>query len=397
MAVTHNGTGDNATFNLTISELVVSGNTASVAVAETFNNLTTEPNTANNVIDTVNQGSRLVQLAMITTPTAAPWPRPRATGIMSGSLDPTRPVFADLSDITIALGTIGGGATSTAIPLTISPDPNPAPSQTERQTPASFLNWAQRLQAAIRNAAALQPAENQQYFLGATVAVLGDASTGNPRRFVITPGFGSRAFAADEIFVFGGADAANYGLLPPTATPQPGEQLPNAGAAYPLTNGRDGTVVDTSGIMSCRSRRFRATPQPAPASTRWRTWICSTSCASPTRRGSAYGLARSMASAELRRRAAGDDDRRHSRSGATIDQMQTWLAENETLAASQRSGLFPAHHHPRSAQPEPAAFVRFERHRSPGCGRAPTPHAASGRRRRAPMRGCAMSRASSTR
>lgn len=246
VAVTHNGTGENATFNLTISELVVSGNTASVAVAETFNNLTTEPNTNNNVIDTVNQGSRLVQLAMITTPTAAPWPRPQATGIMSGDLDPTRPVFDGLNDITIALGTTGGGA-GTAIPLTISPDPNPPPSQTERQTPASFLNWAQRLQAAIRNAAPLLPAENQQYFSGATVAILGDGSTGNPRRFVITPGFGSRAFAADEIFVFGGADAANYGLSPPTATPQPGEQLPNAGAAYPLTDGRDGSVVDASG------------------------------------------------------------------------------------------------------------------------------------------------------
>lgn len=66
IAITNNGTGDDATFNLVVSELRTSGVTASIASSEAFNNLTTEPNTANNVIDVVNQGSRLIQLALAT-------------------------------------------------------------------------------------------------------------------------------------------------------------------------------------------------------------------------------------------------------------------------------------------------------------------------------------------
>ena len=80
----------------------------------------------------------------------------------------------------------------------------------------------------------------------------------------------------------------------------------------------------------------------------------------------------------------------------TIDQMQTWLASNDSLAASELRGLLSAHRHARSAQPEPRRVHSPRAVRSPGSGRAPTRRAACGRRPPAPRRGCAMSRASPT-
>ncbi|QRM54381.1 phage tail sheath C-terminal domain-containing protein [Sinorhizobium sp. BG8] len=241
IAITHNGTDDDATFNLVVSELRIAGATAAVVTSEAFNNLTTEPNTANNVIDVVNQGSRLVQLALAAgVVPAAPFPRPQATGMVSGELGGTRPVFADLDGLSITIA--GSGAAAQA--LTIAPDVPPNPTATERQTQASFVNWAQRLQTAIRAVAPRFAPELQTYLSGATVAIIGDGTAAQPRHFVVTPGVGPRTFAADTLFVFSGADVANYALEPATAAANATEHLPTPGAAYALDGGDDGTVLD---------------------------------------------------------------------------------------------------------------------------------------------------------
>lgn len=239
IAVTHNGSGDGSTFNLVISELRIAGTTAAVVTAEAFTNLTTEPNTANNVIDVVNQGSRLVQLSLAAVP-AAPFPRPRATGMVGGALAATRPVFADISGLSLTIA--GSGAA--AQPLTIAADVPPNPSAADRQTQASFVSWAQRLQAAIRAVAPRFAPELQSYLSGATVSIIGDGSAGQPRHFVVTPGLGPRAFAADALFVFSGGDLDNYALRPATGAADPEEHLPTPGAAYALAGGDDGTVLD---------------------------------------------------------------------------------------------------------------------------------------------------------
>ncbi|RDJ03966.1 phage tail sheath family protein [Rhizobium grahamii] len=241
ISITNNGSGDDATFNLVVSELRTSGITASIASSEAFNNLTTEPNTANNVIDVVNQGSRLIQIALATgVALTAPFPRPRATGMVSGELAGTRPVFADIDTLSITLS--GSGAA--AQPLTIAADVPANPSSAIRQTQASFNSWAQHLQAAIRAVAPRFAPELQTYFSAATVAIIGDGTTGRPRRFVVTPGFGPRTFAADALFVFSGADVANYALQPATGAANATEHLPTPGAADALDGGDDGTVLD---------------------------------------------------------------------------------------------------------------------------------------------------------
>src|SRR3546814_6908572 len=49
-------------FNISVAEVRVEGDRTSVLQTETFRNLTMEPNTPNNAVEVVNQGSRLVQL-----------------------------------------------------------------------------------------------------------------------------------------------------------------------------------------------------------------------------------------------------------------------------------------------------------------------------------------------
>ena len=139
IVATHNGTAANSTFNLVVSELRIQGTTASVVTSEAFNNLTTEPNTANNVIDVVNQGSRLVQLTMAVAVTD-PFPLPAATGMVSGELAAARPAFGNLDDISVTVAGFGAAAQA----LTIAPDVPANPSQAVRETQAAFTSWAQQ-------------------------------------------------------------------------------------------------------------------------------------------------------------------------------------------------------------------------------------------------------------
>ncbi len=76
-----------------------------------------------------------------------------------------------------------------------------------------------------------------------------------------------------------------------------------------------------------------------------------------------------------------------------LDQMQTWLADNDSLRHPNAAVYFP-----RTNVPDPLNHNRPRSHRraaarSPVSRRAPTRSAACGRRRPAPMRGCATSTA----
>jgi phage tail sheath protein FI len=223
LEVDHNGNASASTFNLFVSEVAIVGNRTTVLQTEPFRNLTMTPNTANNALDVVNQGSRLIQLnrdglAALPVPPAA-MIKPAASGTMSGDLAVAVPAFGDINDLAITLS----AAQSTPVPVALA-------------IPATvtdgFPEWAQALEVAIR-AAGADPSvrrEHVAYLTGTTVVMNGDGTPGNPHRLLVTPGSGA-ASNLPALFRFSGADSGNYGLNPPLSVTAAGiesDDLPSA-------------------------------------------------------------------------------------------------------------------------------------------------------------------------
>ncbi len=72
------------TFNLTVSEIGEVGGRQQVINSEVFRNLVIDATSANHVVDVVNDGSQLIELAIVGTPAATA--RPAQTGTTSGNL-----------------------------------------------------------------------------------------------------------------------------------------------------------------------------------------------------------------------------------------------------------------------------------------------------------------------
>ena len=112
---------------------------------ETFRNLTMTPNTANNALEVVNQGSRLIQfnrdgLAALPVPPAA-MIKPAASGTMSGDLPAAVPAIADIDDLSVILQRrpVDADSIALAIPATVDD---------------GFPQWAAALETAIQAAGA---------------------------------------------------------------------------------------------------------------------------------------------------------------------------------------------------------------------------------------------------
>jgi len=159
------------------------------------------------------------------------------------------PAFTDLDNISIQLN-LRAPATGTPIALNI-----PTTATT------SFETWVNAFQTALRNAGAdpgIRP-DQRAYFTGASVALIGNGSAGNPRRFVVTTGQGAQPYEPDALIAFGStgannADAVNYGLSSPTSV-RVQQFLPAAGS------GADGTILDpTTGNYIVPPSAFRGVP-----------------------------------------------------------------------------------------------------------------------------------------
>jgi len=223
LEVEHNGNAGTSTFNLFVSEVAISGNRTTVLQTETFRNLTMTPNTANNALEVVNQGSRLIQLnrdglAALPVPPAA-MIKPAASGTMSGDLPAAVPAIADIDDLSVTLSVAQSTPTPIALAIPATVDDG-------------FPQWAAALETAIQ-AAGADPSvlpEHVAYFTGTTVVMNGDGTAANPHRLLITPGVGT-ASNLPALFEFSGADAGNYGLDPPLSVTTAGIEsgdLPSA-------------------------------------------------------------------------------------------------------------------------------------------------------------------------
>ncbi|MBU3079005.1 phage tail sheath C-terminal domain-containing protein [Sphingomonas quercus] len=237
--VDHNGTAAGATFNLTISQVRVDGNRTTVVATETFNNLTMEPNTPNNAIEVVNQGSRLVQLDRVgLAALGTPAPRPAPSGTISNaSLAAAIP--AAISALKVAITLASGSSAAIALDYPGSP---------LLTAPASFAGWAQALQTALRQAGAdpTLPPAMRPYLTGATVQALNDGAGAN-WRFAVLPGAGAQPYDSTAKLVFSGADLGAYKF----------NAASTGVAQYELAGGADGTVVDATGAWAMPVSVFR--------------------------------------------------------------------------------------------------------------------------------------------
>jgi phage tail sheath protein FI len=330
--VGHNSARNDTTFNLTISEVSIDGDRTTVVQTETFNNLTMEPNTANNAIEVVNQGSRLVQLDRDSLPTlSSPAEVPAPSGTVGADLPSSIPATAQIENLRVTL-TVTSPAAATVGPVTLQ--------ALKGIAPTSYAQWAQLLQSAIRNAAA-DPAVTAQYrayFAGATVDLIGDGSATNPRRFVVLAGRGARPYDPAAQLTFDGVDAAQYGMALPNPPTSVGPQQ------IPLSGGDDGTVLDaTTHAFVVPTSVFRGTSASKHGLYALEDVDLFNILCIPDAPRLGDDNARSLhAEAESyvegRRAMLIVDIPENVR---LIDQMQTWLGDNESLRHPNAAVYFP--------------------------------------------------------
>ena len=87
-------------FNLTISEVAILGGRQTTVRSETYRNLTLRPGVANDALQVVNEGSRLVQLdrdGLAALPARTPGAARQSSGTVGGGLALPAAIPADLS------------------------------------------------------------------------------------------------------------------------------------------------------------------------------------------------------------------------------------------------------------------------------------------------------------
>lgn len=215
-------------FNLRVSEVRVDGDRTEVLQTETFRNLTMRPDTPNNAIEVVNQGSRLVQLDRADlTPADVPDPfdvafRPAATGTLGAGLAPATATIIPDQDAVFNVN-IGTGVINGTIDYGGAAEPTSYP---------ALLPY---IQAAIRRAAAAASVPDAQKPLlsGAVVSLINEGAGTTPFRFAVSLGRAARPFDPDTEIAMSGAGATSIGLA--------GVGVVVTGQQRVLEGGRDGT------------------------------------------------------------------------------------------------------------------------------------------------------------
>jgi len=227
-------------FNLLVSEVAEEGGRMVVRRTETFRNLTMEPDRANNAIEVVNAGSKMVQLDRDGLADALPDPwdptfRPTATGTLSGDLPAApgggAPVVPDGSQFDITVNPGGGAADLVTVTATI---------DYRGAIPETYAAFRPFLEAAIRAAD-----RNNALLAGATVQL-----TGN--RFRALLGRTGPGFEPDAVIRFAGAAAdttATDLVLTAAAGATEGDQM------FVLDDGADGAAPDEGELRGTRAAK----------------------------------------------------------------------------------------------------------------------------------------------
>ena len=180
LEVDYNTTAPGSLFNLSVSE--VDPNTGQALSNESFRNLNMTASDAAYAVDTVNNGSRMIQLINLSSSGTN---RPAATGTLSGPIN-TVTIPADKSTCTV----VATGGTSKTVTLNLQGVPV-----------VDFLALRPFLEAAIR---AADP--NDPNLAGATVQLLGSGS--GPFWFRVLAGRGGSNFSPATTLTFTDTNAA---------------------------------------------------------------------------------------------------------------------------------------------------------------------------------------------
>jgi phage tail sheath protein FI len=339
-------------FNLTVSEVQQQGDRTIVVSTETFRNLTLEPNRANNAIEVVNRGSSLIQLtrdptlvsetsssgASITgfaSPLPSPWGatfRPAASGTLGIELPawpPPLPSAGNTFDITLA------GGSNPAFPITVTATYQPA------TAPASYSEFRAALERAIRATASdpLITKELKSLLADATVNLVG-AGGSAPNRLHVRLGRGARPFDPDttvELTDAGGTNPATAAGLTVAAGATVNPQQ------FRLVDGNDGRVIDaSSGAFLVPASMFEGTGDRQGIQALEDVDLFNILC---------IPEAALLGDTDMRAVYAAAEEYVEDRRAmlivdipptvVSLDQMQTWIAENSGLRHPNGAVYFP--------------------------------------------------------
>jgi phage tail sheath protein FI len=305
-------------FNLTISEVRVDGDRTTTLQSEVFRNLTMEPDTPNNAIEVVNAGSRLATLdrdGLAALPD--PWDptfMPAATGTIGGILPVVAVIPADAAAFNVSI------------------DGGPAINGTLQYNGAVVTTYAQLrpfVEQAVRRAAldASLVNELKPLLAQATVQLIGAGTAANRHRFVVRAGRSARPFDPSTVLSFTGAGADGAEL---SGNADANDQL------VALVDGEDGTLpVPASvyqGSLAAKTGLFALEDVD----------IFNILCIPEVSNMSALDMRTVYTQAE-----SYVEDRRAmaiidiDQGTDTLDEMQTWLADNGSLRHANAAVYFP--------------------------------------------------------
>jgi uncharacterized protein len=304
--VDYDSTDTETLFNLVVSEVAVANGRRSVLRSETFRNLTLDPAAPNNAVAVVNAGSRLVQLdrdgmGALT----APFPRPAATGTLSDDI-----AAVPASPIALSVNAGGGARTFTV-------------------TYSGTLDMAALrplIENALRGASAAAASDAERSLIaGASVRLIGRGTTASPHRLLILGGRGGNAFDPAATLTIGGAGAGGLGFPGATNAQQ-----------YALTGGDDGSVpvgaAPITGTLAAKSGIYALEDVDLV------NILCLPRVAelSATDMNAVYSEASTYIAG--RRGFLLIDIPELT---ATLDAMQTWLSQNDSLRSRDAAVYFP--------------------------------------------------------
>jgi phage tail sheath protein FI len=292
-------------FNLTVAEVAVANGRRSVLRSETYRNLTMDPGLPNNAIDTVNAASRMIQIDRDgMAALAAPFPRPAPTGTYSTAL--TTPVPASPIAMTVDAG---GGARAFNVVYTGAPD---------------YATLRPLIEQALRGAAALAATDAERSLIaGATVRLIGRGTVASPLHLLFQAGRGGAAFDP----------AATLAVTGPAALGLPGSVNDQQ---FALAGGDDGTMpvgaVPLTGTLAAKTGIFALEDVDLV------NILCVPRAAelSPTDMRAVYDAASGYIAG---RRGFLLVDIPEATN--TLEAMQTWLTQNDSLRSRDAAVYFP--------------------------------------------------------
>ena len=222
-------------FNLTVSEVAISGGQQTTVRQESYTNLTFRPGAVNNALEVVNDGSKLIQLdrdGLTPFPTPFGAVRPAATGTMGS--DPPGPLPADHDSFTVM----------------VSGNPNQIGCTLEYggATVSDYPTLRGYLESALRAQATTEPR-----LANLSVELWGNGSSTLPFRFAVVARQNAGAVTPSDTITFEtGTTADAMGLSGTGVTVNPLEYAPVGGddGALPGATELIGLLANKTGLYA---------------------------------------------------------------------------------------------------------------------------------------------------